>query len=70
MKRIINYVRGAVVLHNFLLNESEEDWIDANEVEVEDDLDPEPAAIYNQPDYARREELLYYLSELEDTTIN
>ena len=59
-------------MHNFLRND-ESDWLDddADDVhEGEDDLDPEPSNASNAPDYARREELLYYLSELEETTIN
>ena len=69
MDRIIKYVRGSVVLHNFLVSEPfDEDWINANE--GMDDLDPESTmTTSNEPDYARRQELLYYLSELEETTI-
>ena len=68
MDRIIKYVRGSVVLHNFLVSEPfDEDWINANE--GMDDLDPESTmTTSNEPDYARRQELLYYLSELEETT--
>ena len=38
--------------------------------EIGDDLDPERSNADNGANYARREELLYYLSELVDTTIN
>lgn len=70
MKRLIKHVRGAVVLHNFLIGEPVEDeWMDGTE--GQDDLGPEPATIRsNEPDYKRRNDLLYYLSELEETTIN
>lgn len=70
MKRIINYVRGTVVLHNFLRNDDVDDeWME-DVHEGEDDLDPEPSTTTNSPNYARRDELFYYLSELVDTTIN
>ena len=70
MIRIINYTRGTVILHNFLRNdEVDEEWL-GDIQEGEDDLDPEPSTPTNTPDYARRDELFFYLSELEDTTIN
>jgi DDE superfamily endonuclease len=70
MKRIIDHVRAAVILHNFMIGQPfEEEWIALNE--GEDDLDPEAAAtMSNDPDNRRRHELLFYLSELEETTIN
>ena len=69
-QRVVNYVRGGVVLHNFLRNDEEEaNWF--IEREGEDDLEPEPVDRgSNTPDYRRREELLFCLSELEDTVIN
>jgi DDE superfamily endonuclease len=71
MQRIINYVRGTVVMHNFLRND-ETSWLEVlkDMQEGEDDLDPEPTNASNAPDYSRREELLYYLSELLETTFN
>ncbi len=70
MRRIIKYVRGCVVLHNFLIRESAE-WLD-NEVggDIDDDLEPERPTRSNQANYTRRDELLYYLSELQETNIN
>ena len=72
MARIINYVRGTVILHNFLLGDSEDYTCD--DAEGEDDLQPETrrdtTAASNQADYRRRDELYYYLSELEGATIN
>lgn len=73
MQRIIKHSRGCVVLHNFLRDEDDddEDWIDPSaDVEGDDDLDPEPFTDSNAPNYARRDELFFYLSELEDTPIN
>ena len=70
MIRIIDYGRGTVILHNFLRNEEiDEEWLEDIQ-EGEDDLDPEPSTATNAPNYARRDELFFYLSELEDTTIN
>jgi DDE superfamily endonuclease len=70
LTRIINHVRGNVVLHNFLVGDPvDPEWIVTDE--GGDDLDPEPASSNsNQPDGQRRAELMYYLSELEETTIN
>jgi DDE superfamily endonuclease len=73
MTRIIDYVRGSIVLHNFLLksDEPDEDWLNLAAMnECEDDLDLEPSTPSNMADYGRRDELYYYLSELEDTAIN
>ena len=71
MDRIINNVRGAVILHNFLLSEAVDDhWEEEVPAEGEDDVFPDPHSTGNAPDYARREELYFYLSELEETTIN
>lgn len=69
MERIIRFVRGTVVLHNWLIDEPiDDDWIVR---EGDDDLDPQaPKKGKNEPNYQRRNELLYYLSELEETTIN
>jgi DDE superfamily endonuclease len=70
LKRIVDHVRGTVVLHNYLIGQPIDDsWLD--EQDDYDDLDPEPGShSSNQPDNRRRAELLYYLSELEFTTIN
>ena len=70
MKRLIDYVRGTVVLHNFLRNDGMDEWLELPLEENQDDLDAEPATASNEPDYQRRDELFFYLSELEDTTIN
>jgi DDE superfamily endonuclease len=73
MDRVVDYVRGSVILHNFLRTDDteEEEWIDVTtQHEGEDDLEPEPSTASNQGDYGRRDELYYYLSELEDTAIN
>ena len=70
MDRIIRNVRGAVVLHNFLIDDPiESDWI---QLEGGDDLEPEGTTSNqsNEPDYKRRNDLFYYLSELPDTAIN
>ena len=70
MKCIIDYVRGTVILHNYLRNkEMDKDWLE-DVCEGEDDLEPEASTATNAPNYARRNELFFYLSELEDTTIN
>jgi DDE superfamily endonuclease len=71
MDRIIDHVRGAVVLHNYLLTENEDDtWIEIV-YEADDDLEEEFASIaHSEADYSRREELFFYLSELQETTIN
>ena len=75
MKRIIKHVRGAVILHNFLrrdeFGDDGGDWLDLTDTqEGGDDLEPEPGMATNQADNRRRDELYYYLSELEDTAIN
>ena len=73
MEGFIQYVRGTVVVHNFLHHEEEDDnWIDLSDLqEGEDDLDPEPTTTPNSaPNYERRNEIYYYLSELQQTTIN
>lgn len=71
MAHFIKCIRGAVVLHNFLIGEPvEEDWMDNNE-EGDDDLQPEtPDRPSNAPDYSRRDDVLYHFSELEDVPIN
>ena len=71
MDRVIDLVRGSVILHNFLIKEPiDEDWIN-NSTDGNDDLDPEgTSSNSNQPDYRRRDDLLYYLSELQETSIN
>jgi DDE superfamily endonuclease len=70
MSRIIDHVRAAVVLHNFMISQPyEDDWIDSDE--GVDDLEPEGTLLMsNDPDSRRRSELMFYLSELEETTIN
>jgi hypothetical protein len=70
--KIVDYVRGSVVLHNYLCTDGTNDgeWMDLSEVQLEDDLEPEPSRPSNQADYGRRDELYYYLSELDDTVIN
>lgn len=72
MRRIIDCVRGCVTLHGCLIGEPiDEQWLEGAEQEGLDDLDPEPcSSAANAPDYCRRNELFYYLSELEETTIN
>ena len=70
MKYIINYVRGTVILHNFLLarDPSNDMWI---EDEDDNELDPKPVGgDGTAPNYSRRSELMHYLSDLEDTPIN
>jgi DDE superfamily endonuclease len=59
MDRIIDTVRGAVVLHNFLIEEPiEADWID--DVDNTDDLEPERlGGGSNQSEHKRKHELLY-----------
>jgi DDE superfamily endonuclease len=72
MTRLIDYVRGSVIMHNFLRteNSTETDWIEM-EPEGEDDLEPESTASAASPaDYTRRDELYFYLSELDGTAIN
>jgi DDE superfamily endonuclease len=70
MSTIIDHVRGTVVLHNFMISQPyEEEWIDSDE--GVDDLEPEGTpSMSNDPDSRRRSELMFYLSELEETTIN
>ena len=56
---------------NYLIDEPiDEAWMEGGE--GEDDLAPEPimARNSNEPDYKRRNELLFYLSELEETPLN
>ena len=70
MTRIIKYVRGTVIMHNFLRNdEIDKNWMEDIQ-EGEDDLEPEAPTNTNNPDYGRRDELYFYLSELVDTAIN
>ena len=71
MQRIINYVRGSVILHNFLIcEEVDAEWLTSDE--GQDDLEPEATVntATNTPDYTRRNELFYYQSELQEITIN
>ena len=71
MDRVIENVRGTVILHNFLISDTvDDDWFGEWSDEQEDDLEPEPSSRTNEPDYRRRQELLYYLSEIEETQIN
>ena len=70
LQRIINHVRGTVILHNYLVGQPyDEEWIQSEG--DDDDLEAEAVSNNsNQPDNRRRSELLFYLSELEETTIN
>jgi hypothetical protein len=70
MNRIIDHVRADVILHNFMICEPfEDEWIAADK--GVDDLEPEATATRsNEPDNHQRKELLYYLSEVEETAIN
>ena len=72
--RIIDHVRAGVILHNMLINDDYEDeWLAEDDC-LADDLEQEEVLTglggANTPDYTRRDELYYYLSELEDTPIN
>ena len=70
MKHIINYVRGAVILHNFLLagDPGDDEWI---EDEDDNELDPKPiGGDGTAPNYSRRDVLMHYFIDLEDTPIN
>lgn len=68
LKNIIKYVRGGVILHNYMLQEQvDEEWL---EVDQGDDLPPESSATTgHQANYTRRNEIFHYLSELQDTVI-
>jgi DDE superfamily endonuclease len=70
MSKVIDHVRGSVILHNYMIDQPfDSDWIDDNE--GKDDLEPEASSrLSNNPDNRRRNELMYYLSELQETTIN
>ncbi|CAB9531801.1 unknown protein [Seminavis robusta] len=74
LKGIIQYVQGGVILHNWLVKEEIDAGWCYDEVAVtamaEDDLGAEPATELNQANDARRTQILYYLSTLEDTNIN
>jgi DDE superfamily endonuclease len=71
MAKLIQYVKGTVILHNYLLNDNSDatEWWDS-EPEKAEDVEPEPRFLGNEPNYSRRDELFFYFSELEDTTIN
>ena len=72
MERLLDYIKGGVILHNFLIQDPvEEDWLDEIH-EGEDDLAEEQTnnSSSDRADYSRRDELYFYLSELEETTIN
>ena len=60
------------MLHNYHRDEEDDqEWLhEIDHEEGEDDLAAEATTSSNTPDYARRDELFYYLSELEETTIN
>lgn len=72
MKRIVKYVRGAVVIHNYLIDEDiDEGWMD--ELENESDLGDEAVRernFYVDQNDSRRSRILLYLSELQATNIN
>ena len=71
LRRIIDNVRGTVILHNFLINEKIEDgWIQHEEEDGEEEIGPESQTRFTQANDTCRSELLYYLSELESTAIN
>ena len=71
MKRIIKHVRCAVVLHNFLIEDDiEDDWIESEE---DDNQESETIGIEmtsNTADCTRRNEIYFFLSELQETAIN
>ena len=65
------HVRGGVILHNYMLKEAvESEWLEEEEQRA-DDLQPEArnASRDNRADNTRRDELYYYLSELDETMI-
>ena len=69
-RRIVDYVLGGVILHNFLLQEPvEKTWL--NNHEQDDYLDPAAQPANNDGcNYQRRNEIMLYLSQLEDTNIH
>ena len=71
MKRIINFVRGSVVIHNFSIGDDINWRTDECDNDSEDEEDPGPDQCEDGTgNDRRRSELFYYLSELEDTNIN
>ena len=72
MRKIINYIRGTVVLHNFLRNDDEWVPVEPENYWEGEETDPEAYIPYagNRPNYLRRDEVYNYLSELEETVIN
>ena len=70
MKQIIKYVKGGVILHNFLITEDiHQDWYSPDDDDSDDPLIPEANSSVNQENAARRDQLLVYLSEIEGTNI-
>ena len=69
MRRIVNHVRGAVVLHNFSIKEDiMEDWIQPEEPDLDDEESNRDSD--GEANDKRRSDLLFCLSELEDSGIN
>jgi hypothetical protein len=70
LKRIIKYVRGAVVLHNSMIGDPfEEEWIQDEQLLEVDTLEEEATSILNIPVEDRRSALLAYFGELPDINI-
>ena len=71
MKRIINFVRGTVVIHNFSIGDDINWRTDECDNDSEDEEDPGPDQCEDGTgNDRRRSELFHCLSELEDTNIN
>lgn len=69
MNVTINYIRGAVTLHNYLIEDAvDSEWIQPEPVGNESE--ESVSANSNEPNYERRDELYYYLSEIPETAIN
>ena len=70
LRRIISFVRIAVILHNALVNAPyDESWIDEDFLELDDDDELNMAVEGNMGGATRREQLLHYLSEVSGTGI-
>lgn len=73
MKKICEYVKACVILHNLLLKSSYDDyWLDEtfSPIDDDDELNSSIADTIDAPTDARRRQLLSYLGELIHTTIN
>ena len=69
MKRMIKHVRGTVVLHNFSIKENINwGYQEEDDEEEQGTLDQEQTD--DEENDLRRSEVLFYLSELEETNIN